>query len=162
MRPAQISLTKYIVNEFQLKVNKAFDSQKPTVVQVDDLQLQPEATALSTDRRSWKVILRLTLKAVPERNMPYTFSIEVVGTVLVDQTVKDENIERLIQINGMSLVFSVTREIVRAMTSRGPWGGVLLPTVTFWEPKPVPSAKEPEQKQDPSSVASVAEAPSKG
>lgn len=157
MRPAQISLTKYVVNEFQLKVNKAFDSLKPTVVQVDDLQLLPEATPLSTDRRSWSVILRLTLDAAPERNMPYTVSIEVVGTVLVDQTVKDENIERFIQINGMSLVFSVTREIVRAMTSRGPWGGVLLPTVTFWEPKPAPS--EPEPKQEPSSIASVAEAP---
>lgn len=159
MRPAQISLTKYVVNEFQLKVNKAFDSQKPTVVHLDDLQLSPEATPLSTDRRSWKVALQLALEAAPERNMPYTFSIEVVGTVLVDQTVKDENIERFIQINGMSLVFSVTREIVRAMTSRGPWGGVLLPTVTFWEPKLTPSAKEPEPNQEPSSVASVAEAP---
>jgi hypothetical protein len=89
--------------------------------------------------------------------MPYTFSIEVVGTVLVDETVKDANIERFIQINGMSLVFSVTREIVRAMTSRGPWGGVLLPTVTFWEPKPAPPEPEPNQK--PSSVPSVAEAP---
>jgi preprotein translocase subunit SecB len=159
MRPAQISLTKYFVNEFQLKVNRAFDPQRPTPVQVDDLDLLPEATSLSTDRRSWNIVLRLTLNASPERNMPYSFLIEVVGTVLVDSTVKEENIERLIQINGMSLVFSVTREIVRAMTSRGPWGDVLLPTVTFWEPKSAPSAEELESKQVPSSVASVAEAP---
>jgi preprotein translocase subunit SecB len=159
MRPAQISLTKYFVNEFQLKVNPAFDPQKPQPVQVDDLDLLPKATSLSPDRRSWNVALRLTLDAAPERNMPYNFLIEVIGTVLVDPTVKDENIERLIQINGMSLVFSVTREIVRAMTSRGPWGDVLLPTVTFWEPKPAPPAEEPEGKQVPSSVASVAEAP---
>jgi preprotein translocase subunit SecB len=157
MRAAQISLAKYSVTEFQFNVNRAFDSQKPTVIQVDDLELTREPTMLAADRRSWKVTLRLTLNAPPERNIPYSFRVEVEGTVLVDPTVKDENVERLIQINGTSLVFGVTREIIRAMTSRGPWGDVLLPTVTFWEPKPAPAAEERAQEPEPSSVATAGE-----
>ena len=50
-----------------------------------------------------------------------------------------ENVERFVGINGASLVFSAAREILRAVTSLGPNGAVLLPTVTFWEPKVTPT-----------------------
>lgn len=99
--------------------------------------------------------MRVEWDLPPERNAPCNLLVEVVGDVQVDQTVTDENIERFIRINGSSLVFSATREIVRAITSRGPSRAVLLPTVTFWEPKPVQPASQPEVRTSQPEHASV-------
>jgi preprotein translocase subunit SecB len=140
MRPAQIALTSYFVRELQFSENQAFDAQKISTIEIDDLQLTHEAKSKTEDRRSWELTLRIAVGAAPERNLPCSFLIEIIGLVRVDQSVKEENIERLIGINGISLVFSVAREIVRAVTSRGQFRPILLPTVTFWEPKPAPLA----------------------
>jgi hypothetical protein len=69
--------------------------------------------------------------------------VEIIGFVRASPLVKEEDIERLMRINGTSLVFSAAREIIRAITSRGPFKPILLPTVTFWEAKPPPPPPEP-------------------
>jgi len=70
----------------------------------------------------------------------------MIGFIRVADSVTEENIERFVRINGTSLIFSAAREIIRAVTSRGPFQPLLLPTVTFWEAKPQAPAevKEPE------------------
>jgi preprotein translocase subunit SecB len=136
MRAAQISLVEYFVLDFQFKANEAFDPEKAaSVIQVEDLDVKEDAKAKSENRRSWEVTLRIGLEPRPDRNFQGSFAIRLTGQIEVDQSVKDENIERLVQINGTAVVFSVAREIVRAVTSRGPFRPILLPTVTFWEPK---------------------------
>src|SRR5919197_1963324 len=158
MKPAQISLTKYSVNELQFKLNKAFDQQRPTSVHIDDLRLQPELSAIEPDRRTWEILLRLSFDPPAERNIAYSCLIEVVGTIVVDPSLKDQDIERFVRIQGTSLVFSATREIVRAVTSRGLWGGILLPTVNFWEPKPAVVEQQPDSQPE-ASAPMVAEGP---
>src|SRR5438552_880447 len=135
MRAAQISLTNYFVSELQFAANQTFDPDKTSCLEIEDLQVTHEATAKTENRRSWQLTLRVALNAPSERNLPYSFLVSVVGFVTVDQSVKDENVERFVNINGASLLFSAAREIVRAVTTRGPFKSILLPTVTFWEPK---------------------------
>ncbi len=120
MRAAPISLTNYFVSNLEFKTNQAFDPEKASVIEIDDLELENEAKPRIENRRSWEVTLRIKLGDRPGRNLPCTIAIGIVGSVDVDQSVKEENIERWVQINGTSLVFSVAREIVRAITSRGP------------------------------------------
>jgi preprotein translocase subunit SecB len=136
MRAAPISLTNYFVSDLEFSVNQAFDPEKVSTIEIDDLELQNEKKPKTEDRRSWDVTLHIKLGERPERNLPCSIAVKIVGSVAVDQSVKEENIERWVEINGTSLVFSVAREIVRAVSSRGPNKSILLPTVTFWRPKP--------------------------
>src|SRR5438105_2919949 len=134
MRAAQIELTNYFVSELQFSANWAFDPKAESSISIQDLQVIPTANAKPDSRREWQITLRVSLNAPPERNAPYTFLIEMIGFIHVDDSVTDDRVERLARINGTSLVFSAIREIIRAATSRGPYKPVLLPTVSFWEP----------------------------
>jgi preprotein translocase subunit SecB len=138
MRAAQISLTNYFVSELQFKANQAFDPEKSTLIGIDDLKVTDDVKPKTESRRNWQITLRIAVGENCDRNFLCSFVIEIVGSIDVDQSVKDENIERLVYINGKALLFSAAREILRAVTSRGPSRSVLLPTVTFWEPKAEP------------------------
>jgi preprotein translocase subunit SecB len=143
MKAALIDLTNYFVTELQFNANHGFDVQKPPQTGVDDLQVTPALSPNSEDLRNWQITLRIGLNAPLERNSPYSFLVEIIGFVRASPLVKEEDIERLMRINGTSLVFSAAREIIRAITSRGPFKPILLPTVTFWEAKPPPPPPEP-------------------
>lgn len=157
MRPAQISLTTYFVRELQFKLNGSFEPLSPWTTKLEDFEVTPRPVSKTEDRRSWELNLRLALNAPPERNCPYSFLIDLVGMVQVDQTVRDENIERFIDINGTSLVFSAAREIIRAVTSYGPHKPILLPTVTFWEPKPAPAVVPPAKPSEAEGERTIAD-----
>jgi preprotein translocase subunit SecB len=156
MRLAQISLTNYFVSSLQLSTNSKFDPQNPTAIELEDFRIENDAEPTSENRRTWTVTLGVALTARPEKALPCELKLNMVGTVTVDQAVKDENIERLVRINGTSLVFGAARETIRAITSlTGPSRVVLLPTVTFWESKPavLPTAAENEKPQTPQKAA---------
>lgn len=135
MRAAQIQLTNYFVSELQFAANRGFDADAESTILVDDLQVIPTASPRQDSPREWQITLRIALNAAPERNAPYTFLLEMIGFIHVDESVTDERVERFARINGTSLVFAAAREIIKAATSRGPFPPLLLPTVTFWEPK---------------------------
>jgi len=59
------------------------------------------------------------------------FGVTVVGIFTVDETFRHDHLERLIRVNGSSVLYSAMREFVALFTSRGPWGAVKLPTVNF-------------------------------
>lgn len=149
MRAAQISLTNYFVSELQFAANHAFDAAAPTTLQINDLQVVHDVEAKTADRRSWQLKLRVGSNAPAEQNMPCTFLVEIIGFVQVAESVSEDHIERLATINGLALVFSAAREVVRAVTARGPFKSVLLPTVTFWEPMPTTPTEPAIQSQPP-------------
>jgi len=160
MKAAQIELTNYFVSDLQFTANHGFDAEKPSTIAIEDLQATSQATPKEDDPRSWQITLRIALNAPVERNAPYSFTVEIIGFIHVADSVKDDRIERFVRINGTSLIFSAAREIVRAVTSRGPFKALLLPTVTFWEAKPEPpSEAEPETETESESAEVVFAAP---
>lgn len=135
MRVAQIQLTNYFVSELQFAANRGFKRDAPSNITADDLQVSHQASANVENERQWQITLRVALHAAPESNSPYSFLVEMVGFIQVDTSVTEDRIERFARINGTSLIFAAAREIIKAATSRGPFPPLLLPTVTFWEPK---------------------------
>jgi preprotein translocase subunit SecB len=138
MRRAQISLTNYFVSELTYTANREFDVTKPSIIAIADYEVTPRAEAQTENRRKWEVGLRVALTATPEKNFPCSFMLDLVGSIEIDDTLREEYIDRFVNINGVALVFGAAREIVRALTSAGPSKPVLLPSVTFWEPKEPP------------------------
>ena len=135
MKAAQIQLTNYFVSELQFAANRDFKLDSPSSVGAEDLQVTHQTSAKEENKRQWQITLRIALNASPDSNSPYSFLVEMIGFIDVAESVSDDRIERFARINGTSLVFAAAREIIKAATSRGPFPPLLLPTVTFWEPK---------------------------
>jgi preprotein translocase subunit SecB len=81
----------------------------------------------------WQVTLEIKQQAAPETNFPYAFRVVLVGFFSAASWVKPEDEERTVKIQGASVLYGMAREIVRAMTGRGPHRPVMLPTVSFYE-----------------------------
>jgi preprotein translocase subunit SecB len=147
MKAAQIQLTNYFVSELQFVANRDYKKDAPSSITADNLQVVQQASANAENNREWQITLRVALNASPESNSPYSFLVEMVGFISVEESVSEDRIERFARINGTSLIFAAAREIIRAATSRGPFAPLLLPTVTFWEPKQeMPQQEASEQK----------------
>jgi preprotein translocase subunit SecB len=141
MKAAQVQVINYFVSELQFVANRDFKKDAPSHVSADNLQVAQEVSANAENDRQWQITLRVALNASPESNSPYSFLLEMVGFVSVADSVSADRIERFARINGTSLIFAAAREIIKAATSRGPFAPLLLPTVTFWEPKPEAAPK---------------------
>jgi len=89
----------------------------------------------STESSSpWAVILSVAINAPEEGpTPPYTVDMRAIGHFRWegDTEAGDEGFERIVGVNGASLLFSGMRELVAIITARGPWGQMLLPTLDF-------------------------------
>lgn len=95
------------------------------------------------DNGTYQVTLEIT--ALPEnedKKIPYAIHLIAVGLFSVGAEVKDP--EKLVRINGSSILYSAAREFIITITSRGPWQSVILPTVSFNKP-PVGEEKKSEK-----------------
>lgn len=83
------------------------------------------------DPSRWRFNLEVKSDNKKDSNYPYDFSIEVVGyfKVFFEEPLGKDEI--LIRVNATSLLYSTAREALAAVTSRGPYPGVLLPSVSF-------------------------------
>jgi len=63
--------------------------------------------------------------------LPYTIEANVVGVFSVDPDFKHDDLDRLVQINGASMLFGAAREQILTITGRGPYGPLKLPTINL-------------------------------
>lgn len=81
--------------------------------------------------REWQVVVDFFTNPDYEAKAPYELRFTAVGVFTVDEEFKHNDLERLIRVNGSSVLYSAMREFVGLFTSRAPWGAVKLPTVNF-------------------------------
>jgi len=67
----------------------------------------------------------------PKENLPYAYSLQIIGFFEVHLKMPKANIEEIVKINGPAVLYGAAREIIAQTTSKGPWGPILLPTVNF-------------------------------
>ncbi|QOC23242.1 protein-export chaperone SecB [Wenzhouxiangella sp. AB-CW3] len=79
----------------------------------------------------WQVAVDFYTSAEYDKKSPYELHFKVIGFFQVDEAFEHDNLERLIRVNGSSVLYSAMRELVALFTSRAPWGPVQLPTVNF-------------------------------
>lgn len=99
------------------------------------------------DNNTYQVTLEIT--AMPEdetKRIPYAIHLIVVGMFSVDEKWPDP--EKLLKVNGASILYSAAREFIITVTSRGPWPPTTLPTISFL-PIPDPKANLPEKDAPP-------------
>lgn len=135
MKPAPISLLEYFATDLSFSANPNFAPDKPAEIKEGEFAVDARLQRIpkGTDERHWQLTLEIKHQAAPETNFPYSFRLVMVGFFNVASAVKPEDEERMTRIQGASVLYSMAREIVRAVTGRGPHRPVMLPTVSFYE-----------------------------
>ncbi|MBI1291187.1 hypothetical protein GC173_08065 [bacterium] len=104
--------------------SRALSEIRPTI---DQMAFK---TAVHQIDGKWQLNLRLEVASTEQ--IPVAISLAVVG--LFSANVDSEKAERIVRVNGFSLLYSHSREFIRNLTTRGPYGPVHLPTISFdWQ-----------------------------
>jgi preprotein translocase subunit SecB len=124
--------------DLAVKARTDFDPETESTAETDEftvkVEMQPPKEA---SQGIWQVTLILLQQPTAKANFPYEFRLELVGFFRCSvEGIEPETEERMVRINGASMLYGIAREIVRANTERGPWSGVMLPTISFYEPPP--------------------------
>ena len=155
MKEGILTLLDYFATDLALSTNKAFSTEKPLKFEssefVANVAVQKSTAAEGAERR-WQVSLDVCHQPAPETNFPYSYRVALVGQFSVAPYVKAEDEERTVRIHGASVLYGMTREIVRVLTGRGPYRPVIIPTVSFYEQKPA-APVYPEADAEPQAVA---------
>jgi preprotein translocase subunit SecB len=98
----------------------------------------------------WLVGLSVEQGPCHEANIPYTFSVTLQGIVLaLPGGPEGERLERAVKANAPAMLFGAAREMIRALTSRGPHRAIIIPSTSFLPPagQPTPVKKKPARQK---------------
>lgn len=133
MSPTPLRLEHYFFTRIHSEANPEFvtserdESQRPDV----DVGAKIDVFKHEADPHRYQLTLTVDKVVGTEGAMPYKLDIQVVGLFVTDPEFKHDNIDRLVHVNGASMLYTAAREFVLMITGRGPWGPFQLPTVNF-------------------------------
>lgn len=131
MRLSPLQLNRYFITRLDIIALREYAVKKPVSYDFNNLQSDVK---ISKDKKKPGIFqVSLMLKHAPQavENLPYSFSIQIIGFFEVHPQWPKEKIDELVRINGPAVLYGIAREIIAQNTGRGPWGSLLLPTVNF-------------------------------
>lgn len=133
-----IELDRYYVSDQAFTARSTFSSEQAIKTRVEEYTVSHQVLRLSHDENEqWEVTVSIKHQPALETNFPYDFRLSIVGIFRCTVAdAKPEFVERIMKINAASILYGMAREIIRANTERGPWSGIVIPTFSFYEPKP--------------------------
>jgi len=134
MKIAPLQLERYFVSELHFTVNHAFDPGREPVVKSEHFCAESVPVKDKENPTKWQIALRLKHQPDAATNSPYAFTVEIVGFFEVTKSFPDDHKDRLARTNGLTILYGIAREVVRSVTSSGPYPGILIPSVSFFEP----------------------------
>ena len=146
MKLSPLQLVRYLVPEVSCAANADYDGEKPSDLSETTFKAESHIHPLESKSpekySSWSVELDLSQEPDEKANVPYHFKIKLVG--LFRCTNKEGNVplEVFVRTNGSSVLYGIARETLRSVTSVGPWGDMLLPTVSFYASEALPENAE--------------------
>ncbi|MHB8762952.1 MAG: hypothetical protein ACYDA8_01200 [Deferrisomatales bacterium] len=134
-----LQLEQCFFPEVTVKAVAGFQADTPPDQVQVRLTVTPEVRHDRDDALLWLVNLRIVLEPSEPGRFPYQIDLLAVGLFLLDPGVPEPERQRLVAINGCSMVYGAAREFLLTVTGRGPWGACQLPTHSFFTP-PTPQA----------------------
>lgn len=126
-----LQLINYFFDEIAIKANADYNENLDG--ELKGFNVTFEAGENKNDPLLRRFILKIGQKNEPEQ--PYELKISIIGIFRVDsgfaarKTV--EELERLLNTNCPSMLYSAARETVATLTGRGPYKTYILPSVSF-------------------------------
>ncbi len=81
--------------------------------------------------RQWQVMLRVDFGGKDNLIATYKGNVEYVGFFTVSDEFPEDSMNRLVTINGPSMLYGAIRELLHLLTGRGPHSPLILPTISF-------------------------------
>lgn len=135
MNVAPLQLRQYFVTEIRITARRQFKAKEGWAYNVQNLGSDIKCHKHDKETGKWRVALRLRYNSRPDENVPYDFSIAIVGLFEVLEKWPTAKAKSLVCINAPAMLYSAAREIIAMISGRGPWGTMLLPSMNFM---PVP------------------------
>jgi preprotein translocase subunit SecB len=148
MNTSPLQLLRYVTSDISCSANPAFVAAKP----YDPGAGQPAVTITATRQPDpadfqghlWALELTVSHSCSEGQNFPYNFKVALLGFFAFrNGSATSEAEQQFVRVNGSSMLYGAAREIVRSMTSRGPWEELFLPGVSFYDPPKVETPKPP-------------------
>lgn len=134
MKISPLQLEHYFVSDLHFSANRAYDHEKALELTNEQFAVEAASTQDKQERTKWQIVLQVKHQPAATANAPYSFALEVVGLFQVAAAFPEDKVERLVKTNGATMLYGIAREVVRDFTSRGPHAGMMLPSVSFFEP----------------------------
>jgi preprotein translocase subunit SecB len=155
MQNIQISplqLEKYFLAELRFKINSEIESSeiKLDSFNTPQIDIESDTKELDKENRKWRSEVKVSTKS--GNNIPYEFSISLIGFFKIHEKYPPEMIEQLAKFNCPSILYSTAREMLTTTIRRSPIPPVMLPSVMFSpvlkEEDAKPKRKNSSQKKD--------------
>ena len=137
MTPAPLQLLDYWATSLRMEACPEYDAEKETGLHLDSITVQSEVRRIESPEGAGfgtRWIVGLSVEQIPcsEANIPYTFAVSLQGIVLaLPGGPEGEKLELVVKANGPAMLFGVAREMIRAVTGRGPNPAVIIPSTNF-------------------------------
>lgn len=133
MNPSPLILRHYFTTDLSFSANTGFDVEKGGSLHIwsDDLDVKVTEWQVEENTRRRGCKIRVELKRSAEKIFPYEFTISLVGFFEIASWWPPEQVDNLFSANAPAVLYSSARETLAMVTGRGPYPGIMLPTVTF-------------------------------
>lgn len=138
MQLSPLQLMECVIEGVSIMPVDGFDNAQrdPSVVfALDGMQLQSEAGISALQETApysdYRLSFTLSLSTKAEAPTPYNVRVSVVGSVRMHGGGTQDQRQKLVLVNGVSLLCGVVRDLVASVTSRARYGQLLLPTLNF-------------------------------
>lgn len=130
--PLQLRHYFFVESVCKAKSDYPFEAIEPTHSLPADAVLTSVDLLQNNDDQSMFQV-NLDIESIHEEapSLPYEFKLLIIGFFQVAKDFEPSNIEHLVRVNGASVLYSAAREYLMMVTSRGPFGPVMLPTINF-------------------------------
>jgi preprotein translocase subunit SecB len=105
----------------------------------------------NADPSVWTVQLLISFKAAGNQSIAYEGEIEMLGRFrVVAKELEEEKHRELVAVNTLSILYSSARESIAMLTGHGPFGKLLLPSVSFADQRIFAPGEQPPPEIQPS------------
>lgn len=138
MELAPLQLIRYWIDDLEIHAHRQFDVENEESDFLDSLDVNANVSELDPPEGIsgdlglfWLVSLSIKVGDDAKVTDPYDIRLNLSGIVQTSPKLVSENLRRIVDVNGPSMLFGVAREIVRNLTASGPFPAVLFPSVSF-------------------------------
>lgn len=129
MKTSPLQLDEAYIVEILIKESGVeVTNLKPSDIRV---QADPKYAQSEENPLKWEIELSVVFGGSPEKPTPYEGRVISKGFFTISDTLKEETQKHIVAVNSPAMLFAATREIVANLTSRGRYGKMLLPSITF-------------------------------
>ena len=130
MTPLQLEDSFFTALE--VRANPAYQhSEEGVLVPQPAIEPRLQVARVKGDQKRYQLTLTVGSDPDCDEGEPYQIHCQVVGQFVVEEAFEREDLDRLVAVNGASILYSSLREMVLIVTGRSAWGAVQLPTVNF-------------------------------